>query len=632
MPFSEGREIIQLAGEPGPWGWALLSGGENEGAWKDKAGGLNLTPLPDANKLKELTLSGGEILVVYPLEMAERLPEWLAGSYPEKMRVAEPGFHTLAEENQGPEVEWEKTFGGNSDDCGYFVQQTTDGGYIITGCTYSFGAGDYDVYLVKTDPSGNKQWEKTFGGSDSDWGCSVQQTTDGGYIIAGDTSSFGAGGEDVYLVKLAPEAEETQPIESVKMYIDNQLLDQGVVFLDGVDLEVKFVPQVNWGDELPGEIKYITPKGTYIENNFKTFNVGNEFGTGGKLKVIAVSKEGNEFAPYIVPFEVAPAPLAQIWSFNKRNWKYSLQGAAGIVAKILNEDIEGTRIPTTIPIFGGEKVEIKYLPNIKAEVNLEGKGSFLFGVEYNENNYTAYAGRKVPLIEKEVGRHAFLAKKDSFELSVTPGINFSYNPEEKRWIYGGSLGLGIEGFTRTPPYYIVVWAGPVPVPLYARLGTGVNIYNQLDLLSLTYEDSSLKPDWEGDLNFDPYGKVIGGVGAADFVAGELYGKGGLKTNFHYPQEPHLKKLCVSLEAGVRVVVFVFCHDIVFGQHDWCLSDLEGLKLSTLTKGELTPLPRDYLKKSLMLNFTNKNLKKQQKLLNQSGNIFCKKIFTLIPNR
>lgn len=103
-------------------------------------------------------------------------------------------------DSQGGE-EWNRTFGGGGEDEGSSVQQTTDGGYIITGYTGSYGNGLYDAFLLKTDTQGAEEWTQTFGGSDYDYGNSVQQTTDGGYIITGQTGSYGNGVRDVLLIK-----------------------------------------------------------------------------------------------------------------------------------------------------------------------------------------------------------------------------------------------------------------------------------------------------------------------------------------------------------------------------------------------------------------------------------------------
>jgi hypothetical protein len=96
---------------------------------------------------------------------------------------------------------WTRTYGGPYDESANSVRQTSDGGYIIAGVTTRFGNGVADMYLMKTTYTGDTVWTRTCGGPNEDRGQSVQQTSDGGYIIAGFTDSFGTGSADGYLVK-----------------------------------------------------------------------------------------------------------------------------------------------------------------------------------------------------------------------------------------------------------------------------------------------------------------------------------------------------------------------------------------------------------------------------------------------
>ena len=96
---------------------------------------------------------------------------------------------------------WTKEYGGDESDAAYCICETSDGGYIITGFTESFGAGRDDVWLLKTDENGDTLWTRTYGGEDYEIGWSVCETSDGGYVIAGWTESFAVGFWDVYLIK-----------------------------------------------------------------------------------------------------------------------------------------------------------------------------------------------------------------------------------------------------------------------------------------------------------------------------------------------------------------------------------------------------------------------------------------------
>ncbi len=125
---------------------------------------------------------------------------YIIAGYTESFGAGEFDVYVIRTNSLG-QVLWSKVYGDFNRDMGFSVEQTSDGGYIVGGLTYSFGSGRADVYLIKTDASGDTVWTRTYGGPYADVGFSVEETSDRGYIIAGYTDSFGSGGSDVYVIK-----------------------------------------------------------------------------------------------------------------------------------------------------------------------------------------------------------------------------------------------------------------------------------------------------------------------------------------------------------------------------------------------------------------------------------------------
>jgi hypothetical protein len=147
----------------------------------------------DGATFMEKTSGGGYIIAGYTYSFGVGTPDYA-------------NVYLIKTDGHGDTL-WTRAYGGTNEDYANSVQQTTDGGYVVAGSTQSFGAGDGDVYLVKTDAHGDTIWTRTYGGLSSDVGYSVRQTSDGGYIIAGLTSSFGAGNNDVYLIKINAQGD-----------------------------------------------------------------------------------------------------------------------------------------------------------------------------------------------------------------------------------------------------------------------------------------------------------------------------------------------------------------------------------------------------------------------------------------
>ena len=148
-------------------------------------------------------------------------------------------------DEKGREI-WSKTFGGNEDDRIISVQQTKDGGYVLTGYTSSYGSG-FDGWLIKTNEKGKEEWSKTFGEIDIDYLISVEQTNDNGYVLAGYTTSLGAGELDAWLVKTDTKGNELWSktfgdSRLNQIYSVNQTKDEGYI-LTGITYSINDIMQ-----------------------------------------------------------------------------------------------------------------------------------------------------------------------------------------------------------------------------------------------------------------------------------------------------------------------------------------------------------------------------------------------------
>ncbi|MBU0486390.1 MAG: hypothetical protein KKD31_00390, partial [Bacteroidetes bacterium] len=139
-----------------------------------------------------------------------------AESFGELKQTADGGFIIIGRTNANPangtdvyviktdatgNEMWSKTYGGAGSETGENVVQTADGGFAFVGFTNSFGHGSNDGYLIRTDANGDTLWTRTFGCASSDLLLSIKQTRDGGFILSGITSCFGAVANAAYLVK-----------------------------------------------------------------------------------------------------------------------------------------------------------------------------------------------------------------------------------------------------------------------------------------------------------------------------------------------------------------------------------------------------------------------------------------------
>jgi len=113
----------------------------------------------------------------------------------------------LVKTDASGEYQWDQLYGTDEDDEVYAIIQTADGGFALTGTTFDNETGNYDAWLVKTDVGGDQQWDQIFGSYEDDWGYAVIQTADGGFVLAGTTFNNETGDNDAWLLKTDASGE-----------------------------------------------------------------------------------------------------------------------------------------------------------------------------------------------------------------------------------------------------------------------------------------------------------------------------------------------------------------------------------------------------------------------------------------
>ncbi|MCX9009507.1 MAG: hypothetical protein OIN66_00150 [Candidatus Methanoperedens sp.] len=187
-----------------------------------------------------------------------------------------------------PSEEWNKTFGGSGDDIAYSVQQTSDGGYVVAGYTNSYGAGDDDACLIKTDGNGNEVWNRTFGGSSFDRALSVQQTSDGGFVLSGETYSYGGEGYNAWIIKTDANGSEqwNRTLKGRHASSIQQTSDSGYIITGGSSFSLSGPPFTIWlvkTDENGNELwnrTFESGKGDFV-NSVRQTSYGGYIVAGG---------------------------------------------------------------------------------------------------------------------------------------------------------------------------------------------------------------------------------------------------------------------------------------------------------------------------------------------------------------
>jgi len=231
-------------------------------------------------------------------------------------------------------IQWQKTYGGINQDDGAGIEQTSDGGYVVVGDTQSFGAGTNDAWILKLDQNGDVQWQKTIGGSGADYAFSVKQTPDDGYIISALTFSFPS--YDFWIIRLDSSGNvvwqklyggpNDDLVYSVNLTSDGGFIVSGATDSFGTGLYDIWVLKL----DSSGTVQW---QKTYGAPNTDEYSIGTQETTDGGFILVGSSGDPNDDSSEII--------VLQLNSNGQIQWQNSYSETASEGASSILQTTDG---------------------------------------------------------------------------------------------------------------------------------------------------------------------------------------------------------------------------------------------------------------------------------------------------
>ena len=355
-----------------------------------------------------------------------------------------------------------------------------------------------------------------------------------------------------------------------------------VYYLNGIDFPVDYTATIDWGNNPPGKINFITPKANYeisLSGNSvtKRFNIATDFSPYTTLKAVAISANGIKSKEYEANFMVIPPPPLVGLILRKPvdlGDSFYYKTEVGLDFDFIDEKIKEGAIPKDIPYFGEKGFSLRYIPTLEMTAKSSGEVSLSASFENK------------PLKNKEI--KGMMA---GFEFSLVPKLNLygQFIKGENRYKWKGMFGLsGNIEVSKSWPFLFTL--GPIPVPMFLKGTFRFGADASLSIENLT----PLTLNGMFDLN--PYirGMVAAGVDNVIYAGGWI--GGGAEITFQYPREPNLAEFNIYLNGGIQIYALGLKWENDLLRWDWSLTKsttiISGMDKLMFTEPKL--VNRDYL--------------------------------------